>query len=320
MKSALVALLLLAGIGLQAHAENYPERPVKILVPYAPGGPVDQLARSLAQGLGRAMGQPVVVENKPGGNTIVAATQVARSKPDGYTLFMASSASLAVNPLVHRNMAYDPDKDFAPITMVGQTPLVLVVNNTVPVSNIKELTSYVKAREGNFAYASNGNGNPLHLACALFGNMANLDMLHVPFNGTAPALISVLANDTQMTCDIVLNSLPNIRAGKLKPLAIIGPSRVAVLPGVPTLGEQGMNGVDGAVWFALVAPSHTPPDVISTLNANVRKVLADPALKQRFAELAMDVNASAPDEVTRRTVAERAKWAVVVQKHRISAD
>jgi tripartite-type tricarboxylate transporter receptor subunit TctC len=320
MKRALVALFLLVGIGSHAYAQNFPERPLKIVVPYAPGGPVDQLARSLSEGLGRSMGQPVIVENKPGGNTIIAATLVARSKPDGYTLFMASSASLAVNPLVHHNMAYDPDKDFAPISMVGQAPLVMVVNNTVPASNVKELARYVKGREGKFAYASNGIGNPLHLACALFANMADLDMLHVPYNGTAPALTSVLANDTQMTCDIVLNSMPHIKAGKLKPIAIIGPSRVPVLPGVPTLGEQGMAGVDGAVWFALVAPRQTPPEVIATLNTNVRKVLADPALKQRFAALAMDVNASAPSEVTRRTAAERAKWAVVVQKHRISAD
>lgn len=320
MKSTLAALLLLAAIGSHARAQAFPDRPLKVVVPYAPGGPVDQLARSLGEGLGRALRQPVVVENKPGGNTIVAATLVARSKPDGYTLFMASSASLAVNPLVHRQMSYDPDKDFAPVSMVGEAPLVLVVNNSVPASNLKDLMPYVKAHEAQFAYASNGNGNPLHLACALFGNMADLNMLHVPFNGTAPALTSVLANDTQMTCDIVLNSLPHIKAGKLKPIAVIGPNRVLVLPDVPTLGEQGMNGVDAAVWFALVAPRQTPPEIVAALNANVRKVLADPALKQRFAALAMDVNASAPDEVTRRTSAERAKWAAVVLKHRISAD
>jgi tripartite-type tricarboxylate transporter receptor subunit TctC len=303
-----------------AHADEYPQHPVKIVVPYAPGGPVDQLGRSLAEGLTRLMGKAFIVENKPGGNTIVAASQVARSKADGYTLFMASSASLAVNPLVHRKLAYDPDVDFTPVSMVGQAPLVIVVNNSVPASDLPSLVQTIKSRNGNFAYASNGNGNPLHLACALFANMADLQMVHVPYSGTAPALASVLANDTQMSCDIVLNSQPQIQAGKLKPIAIIGPQRVALLPGVPTLAEKGMAGVDGAVWFALVAPRNTPPEVVAALNANVRKVLADPAVRQRFAALAMDLNASAPEEVTRRTATERAKWAVVVQKHHISAD
>jgi tripartite-type tricarboxylate transporter receptor subunit TctC len=317
LSSAVAAALMIFG---SPHAAAFPDRPLKIVVPYAAGGPVDQLGRSIAEALGRSLGQPVVVENKPGANTIVAASQVAKAPADGHTLFMASSASLAVNPLVYKKLTYNPDEDFAAISMVAQAPLVMVVNHTVAASNLKELTSLIRKSDGRFAYASNGNGNPLHLACALFSIMANVETLHVPYNGTAPALASVLANDTQMTCDIVLNSLPQIKAGKLKPIAIIGPRRVAELPHVPTLAEEGLLGVDAAVWFALVAPKRTPAPVLSTLNAHLQKVLASPEMKARFAPMAMDVQGSAAEEVSRRTMAERAKWSKVVDKYRIALD
>jgi len=316
--SSVLAAAALVGAALPAAA--FPERPLKIVVPYAAGGPVDQLGRSIAEALGRSLGQAVVVENKPGANTIVAASQVAKSPADGHTLFMASSASLAVNPLVYRKMTYNPDEDFAAISMVAQAPLVMVVSQTVPASNLKELVSLIRKSDGRFAYASNGNGNPLHLACALFSIMANVEMVHVPYNGTAPALASVLANDTQMTCDIVLNSMPQIKAGKLKPIAIIGPRRVAELPNVPTLAEEGLLGVDAAVWFALVAPKRTPAPVLATLNSHLQKVLAAPEMKARFAPMAMEVQGSPAEEVVRRTMTERAKWAKVVEKHRIALD
>ena len=317
LSSAVAAALIIFG---SPYAAAFPDKPLKIVVPYAAGGPVDQLGRSIAEALGRSLGQPVVVENKPGANTIVAASQVAKAPADGHTLFMASSASLAVNPLVYKKLTYNPDEDFAAISMVAQAPLVMVVNQAVAASNLKELTSLIRKSNGRFAYASNGNGNPLHLACALFSIMANVETLHVPYNGTAPALASVLANDTQMTCDIVLNSLPQIKAGKLKPIAIIGPGRVAELPQVPTLAEEGLLGVDAAVWFALVAPKRTPAPVLSTLNGHLQKVLAAPEMKARFAPMAMEVQGSAAEEVSRRTMAERAKWAKVVDKYRISLD
>jgi tripartite-type tricarboxylate transporter receptor subunit TctC len=317
LSSAVAAVLMTFG---SPYAAAFPDKPLKIVVPYAAGGPVDQLGRSIAEALGRSLGQPVVVENKPGANTIVAASQVAKAPADGHTLLMASSASLAVNPLVYRKLTYNPDEDFAAISMVAQAPLVMVVNQAVAASNLKELTSLIRKSNGRFAYASNGNGNPLHLACALFSIMANVETLHVPYNGTAPALASVLANDTQMTCDIVLNSLPQIKAGKLKPIAIIGPGRVAELPQVPTLAEEGLLGVDAAVWFALVAPKRTPAPVLSTLNGHLQKVLAAPEMKARFAPMAMEVQGSTAEEVSRRTMAERAKWAKVVDKYRISLD
>ncbi|WP_395346676.1 Bug family tripartite tricarboxylate transporter substrate binding protein [Variovorax sp. UC122_21] len=301
-------------------ADGYPAKAVKIVVPYAPGGPVDQLARNLAERLGKASGQAFIVENKPGGNTIVAATAVARAPADGYTLMLASSASLAVNPLVYKSLAYDPERDFAPVSMLARAPLVMVVNTATPAKNLKELVSHIRSQNGRFAYASNGNGNPLHLACALFGSMANVEMLHVPYNGTAPALASVLGGDTQMTCDIVLNSMPQIKAGKLHPIGIVGPRRVAALPNVPTLGEEGLFGVDATVWFALVAPKATPTAVVERLNGEVVKALDDAALKTRFSDLAMELESSTPREVWSLTAKERVKWSAVVKKYDIKLD
>lgn len=320
-RGAVAALLALgAAWALPAAAQDYPVRPVRIVVPYAPGGPVDQLARGLAERLGQRLGQPFVVDNKPGGNTLVGASLVAKAPADGYTLFMASSASLAVNPLVYPKLPYDPDKDFDPISMVASAPLVMVVGKDVPARNLKELRQYIATRAGSFAYASNGTGNPLHLACALFGSMADLDLLHVPYNGTAPALASVLAGDTQMACDIVLSSLPQIRAGRLRPIGIIGPKRVPVLPEVPTLAEEGLLGVDASVWFALVAPKGTPTPALQRLGSATGAALQDPAMRERFQAMAMELQAGTPADVTAKVGQERRKWSQVVQRYAIKID
>jgi tripartite-type tricarboxylate transporter receptor subunit TctC len=314
------AAAVLALLSSPSFAQDYPSRPVKIVVPYAAGGPVDQLARGLADRLTKSMGQPFVVENKPGGNTIVAASLVARAPADGYTLFMASSASLAVNPLVYQKLPYNPDRDFAPVSMVASAPLVMVVGASTPATKLKELIPFIRSQNGGFAYASNGNGNPLHLACALFGSMADVEMLHVPYNGTAPAIASVLAGETRMMCDIVLSSLPQIRAGKVRPIGIVGPKRVAALPDVPTLAEEGLLGVDASVWFALVAPAATPGAVVAGLSKEVAKAVGDPAMKERFNAMAMELVGSTPQDVANLTARERTKWAAIVRKYGIKIE
>lgn len=317
----LVAFLITTICAVSASAgQTYPTRPVKIVVPYAAGGPVDQLARGLAERLGKSTGQPFIVENKPGANAMIGAAYVAKAPPDGYTLFMGSSASLAVNPLIYARMSYDPDHDFAPISLLAQAPLVMVVNASVPAKNLRELVPYIKSSEGKFAYASNGIGNPLHLACALFGVMGNIEMLHVPYNGTAPAMAGLLAGDTQMACDIVLSSLPQIKAGKLRPIGIIGPKRTSVLPQVPTLAEEGLAGVDAAVWFALVAPRDTPSAVVTLLNQHVAKALGDAELRERFAAMAMDLQPGSPAELKTLVQKERSKWSKVVERYKIKVD
>lgn len=320
LQAAVAVGTAVVGISSSAQSSTYPDRPVKIVVPYAPGGPVDLLARSVAEKLTAGLQKPFVVENKPGGNTIVAASYVAKSPADGYTLYVASSASLAVNPVVYKKLSYDPDKDFAPVSMLARAPLVLVVSQSNPAHNLKDLVGFIRSKDGNFAYASNGNGNPLHLACALFGNTANLKMLHVPYNGTAPALTSVLSGDTQMACDIVLNSLPQIKAGKLRPIGILGPRRSEVIPEVPTLAEQGMPGVDATVWFALVAPKGTPKAVVDKLNKTIVSSLQAQDIKSRFSAMGMELASSTPEEVARTTATERQKWAAVVKQNSISID
>jgi tripartite-type tricarboxylate transporter receptor subunit TctC len=317
-RGILLGLMLLTTVpAAQAAEAAYPEHAVRLVVPYTVGGPVDQLARLVAERLTTTMGQTFVVENRPGGNTIVAASQVARAKPDGYTLFVASSASLAVNPLVYDHLPYNPAKDFAPVSMIARAPLVMVVNSAVPAHNVTELTSYIRSKNGNFAFASNGNGNPLHLACELFGTVAKVDMVHVPYNGTAPALASVIAGDTQMTCDILQNSLPQIKAGKVRAIGVPAPHRVAVIPDVPTMLEQGMAGVDASVWFALVAPAGTPAEVVNALNKQIRLSLSDSALQSRFSDIGIELGGSSPEEVTAEAEKESAKWAPVIKRYGI---
>lgn len=325
MKSVLshllaVLLAIVRGAAFAAPQEPFPSRPVRIVVPYAPGGPTDQLSRALAERLAGALGQTFVVENKPGGNTIIAAKVVAQAPGDGYTLFLASGASLSVNPLVYEKLPYDPVRDFTPISLLARAPLALVVSSKLPVNSAKELIAYIKQRNGQFAFASNGNGNPLHLACELLKSIETLDMVHVPYSGTAPALTSLLSGDTQLSCDVVLNSLPQIKAGALKALGIIGPKRTSVLPDVPTLAEQGLPDYDASVWFALVAPRGTPQTVVERLNAEIRKALADLPLRARFDALATELVSSTPGELAELIVRERAKWAPIVRRYSIKIE
>jgi tripartite-type tricarboxylate transporter receptor subunit TctC len=318
IRAALLCLLLHTTVGTtQAGEQPYPDHPVKLVVPYTVGGPVDQLARLVAERLTTSMGQSFIVENKPGGNTIVAASMVARAKPDGYTLFVASSASLAVNPLVYERLPYDPAKDFTPVSMIGRAPLVMVVNAKVPANNVPELIEYIRSRNGAFAFASNGNGNPLHLACELFRTVAGVDMVHVPYNGTAPALASVIAGDTQMTCDILQNSLPQIKAGKVRAIGVPAEHRAAVLPSVPTMAEQGMAGADASVWFAVVAPAGTPAPIVDALGEHIKRAMADTALRARFAEMGIELGGSTPAELTAEAAKESAKWAPVIKRYGI---
>ena len=325
MKSVLshllaVLLAIVGGAAFAAPQEPFPSRPVRIVVPYAPGGPTDQLSRALAERLAGALGQTFVVENRPGGNTIIAAKVVAQAPGDGYTLFLASGASLSVNPLVYEKLPYDPVRDFTPISLLARAPLALVVSSKLPVNSAKELIAYIKQRNGQFAFASNGNGNPLHLACELLKSIETLDMVHVPYSGTVPALTSLLSGDTQLSCDVVLNSLPQIKAGALKALGIIGPKRTSVLPDVPTLAEQGLPDYDASVWFALVAPRGTPQNVVERLNAVIRKALAEPSLRARFDALATELVSSTPGELAELIARERAKWAPIVRRYSIKIE
>ncbi len=305
--------LALWAISCFALAQTYPTKPLKLVVPYAAGGSTDQLARAIAEPLGRALGQAVVVENKPGGNTIIGAEAVAKAAPDGYTLFMGSSASLAVNPLLYSKLPYDPVADFAGVSMLAASPLVMVVPASLPVTNVKEFVELAKRRPDALNYASVGNGNPLHLAGELFKVATGIEMTHVPYNGSAPALTALLGNQVQVMFDVVLTSNPHIQSGKLRALALTGTNRLALLPNVPTIAGSGYPGYEAGIWFAMVVPKATPAAIVARLNAEVTKILAQPDMKARFDGLALELIPGASDEVSKYTQREQARWARLIR-------
>ena len=297
-----------------AHAQTWPAKPLKLVVPYAAGGSTDQLARAVAEPLGRALGQPVVVENKPGGNTIIGAEMVAKAAPDGYTLFMGSSASLAVNPLLYAKLPYDPKADFIGVSMLATSPLVMVVNPTVPAKTVKEFIALAKSQPGKLNFASVGNGNPLHLAGELFKTETGIDMVHIPYNGSAPALAALLGNQVQVMFDVVLTATPHIKAGKLQALGITGRRHLGILPGVPTVMEAGVPGYEAGIWFAMVVPKATPAAIVTRLNAEVTKMLKQDDMKTRFDGLALELTPSSTEEVSAFSAREQTKWSRLVKE------
>jgi tripartite-type tricarboxylate transporter receptor subunit TctC len=314
--AALAALSVFAAAPVVAQ-QAWPARPLKLIVPYAPGGSTDQLSRAIAERLGGALGQPVVVENRPGGNTIIGAEATAKAPPDGYTMFMGSSGSLAVNPHVYAKLPYEPNRDFAYVTLTASSPLVLVVNPSVPAKTVREFVDLAKAKPGAVSFASVGNGNPLHLAGELFKSMAGVDMLHVPYNGSAPALAAILGAQVDSMFDVVLTATPHVKAGKLRALGITGPKRVATLPEVPTIAESGYPGYDASIWFGIVVPKGTPQPVVQRLNAELVKILRSDEMRQKFDPLALELMASTPEEMGAFVAKESQKWGKVIRDFNI---
>ena len=317
---ALASLCAAVPVSAQTQGASYPSKPVKLVVPYAAGGSTDQLARAVADQLGRALGQSVVVENKPGGNTIVAADFVAKSPADGYTLFMGSSASLAVNPLLYNQLPYDPKADFAGISMLAASPLILVVPQELPVRTVSEFIAYAKAKPGSMNYASVGNGNPLHLAGELFKVSAGVDMVHAPNHGSSPALTALIGNQVQAMFDVVLTSNPHIKSGKLRALGVTGSQRIPLLPDVPTVSEAGLPGYEAGIWFAMVAPKATPTAIVQRLNQEVVKILKLPEMRARFDALALELLPTTPEEVTNYAAREQSRWAKLIKEKGIRLD
>jgi tripartite-type tricarboxylate transporter receptor subunit TctC len=285
----------------------FPDKPVKLVVPYTPGGSADQLSRVLAEGMSRDLGQPVVVENKPGANTMVAATQVARSAPDGYTVFLASNASMVLNPMLYQRIAYDAARDFRVFGIAAGT--------------LAEFVTYAKARPGKLNYASVGIGNPLQLATELLKSRTGMDVAHIPYNGSAPALTSLMGNDTQLMVDVISTSLPLVREGKIKALAVTTGGRLAVLPDVPTVAESGFPGFRAATWFGLAVPRATPQAEAQRLQAAVDKVLGDPAFRGRFEPLGLVIQAPRSQEDVDAYVQEdRQRWGAVIAANPVKLD
>ena len=298
----------------------WPERPVKLVVPYTPGGSTDQFGRALAEGMARDLKQPVVVENRPGANTMVGTQSVARAQPDGYTMLMGTSASMVLNPMLYKKTGYDP-KDFKVIAIGIEVPLVVVTNTQVPAANTRDFAAYAKAAGGKLNYSSVGLGNPLQLATEMLKSELGIDMTHVPYNGSAPALSALLANDTQLMVDVVSTSLPHIKAGKLKALAVTSNARLDVLPNVPTVAESGYPGFHAATWFGLAVPALTPPEAVARLQAAAARVLTNPQFRSTFGALGLVVQAPRTQaEIDRYVAADRDNWGKVIRANHISLD
>nr|WP_116336690.1 tripartite tricarboxylate transporter substrate binding protein BugE [Cupriavidus taiwanensis] len=281
--AACMAALGLAHAGL-AHAQSYPAKPIRLIVPFAAGGTTDIVARAVSDGLGRELGQPVVVENRGGGGGAIGADALAKSAPDGYTLGIATVSTMATNPATNPKNPYDPLKDFAPITNLVNVPNVLTVNPKVPAKTLKEFVAMLKANPGKYSYASAGKGSISHLDGELFKDITKTDMVHIPYRGSGPALNDTLAGQVNAQFDNLPSSMPHIQAGKLRALAVAAPKRVEGLPDVPTFAEAGMKDMNNMAWYGLVAPAGTPAAIITRVHDAAVKALQDPNVKRRLAD------------------------------------
>jgi tripartite-type tricarboxylate transporter receptor subunit TctC len=296
-----------------APASAYPTRPVTLVVAFPPGGPSDVLARILGRKLEQLLGQPFVIENRPGAGGNIAAEAVAHATPDGHTLLMGNNSILATNAALYKTIGYDAEKDFIPITLVGSQANILVVNPSVPARSMAELIALVKASPGKFNFASSGHGAAAHLAGELFKAEAKVNIVHVPYKGAAPALQDVIAGHVHMMFATAASVVPHIRDGKVRPLAVTTPKRTAVLPEIATIDELGLKGFDATTWHGLVAPARTPREVIAALHRATFAALADAAVRKSLGDLGVDIVGSTPEEFTAYIKAEIPKWTAIVK-------
>jgi len=309
-----LALAALACLALPASAQSdFPTKPIRFVVPAAAGGPTDLTARLIAQEMQKALGQPVVVEPKPGAGGNVGADAVAKSAPDGYTILMATIGTHAINQTLYKSLPFDPVKDFAPVTQVVQYPLIFVVNPSVPAKNVKEFIEYAKANPGRLNRASGGSGTSMHLSGELFRSMAGLDLPHIPYKGSAPALNDLMGGQVQLMFDSMMTALPLVKAGKLRALGTTGTERSSAAPDVPTIAEQGMPQFSAAGWIGVVAPAKTPPEIVAKLRNAVVAALKTPQVSERLTSQAAEIVGSTPEEFGAFMKAETAKWAIAVR-------
>lgn len=315
-----VVTLAAAAFGGPVGAQTYPDRTITMVVPFAAGGSTDLVARILAQKLTEQMGQSVVVENRAGAGGNIGAASVAKAAPDGYTILYGTISTHALNPLMAKKSAYDPVKDFEPIVLVGNIPNVLVVNPSVPAKNVQELIALAKANPDKYSYASSGVATPLHLSGEMFNSMAGTKMAHVPYRGAGPAMNDLIAGQVPVLFDNLPSSVEFIKAGKIRALAVTTKTRVAQMPDIPTMDEQGLKGYETYSWQALFAPAKTPQPVIDKLNAEVKKALADPAIQKRLSDLTMTVTPSTPAELGRFVQDQLTLWGPITKATGVQVD
>jgi len=297
-----------------ARADDYPNHPITIVVPYTPGGSTEILARIVAQHLGPRLGQSVIIEDKPGAGTVIGATAVAKAAPDGYTLLMATPTPMAINVKVHKQLPYDPAADFVPLVMVAQAPFVLVVNPALPVHSVTELIAYAKQNPGRLSYGSGGVGAPHHLYAALLASMTGIHMTHVPYKGSLPALNDVVGGHIDlMFCDVP-PAAGMIKSGRVRALGVSTKARVSDFPDIPPIAEAGVPGFDVAGWFMVVAPAQTPPAIVARLHNEMKSLLATPEVKEQIVKLGLlPLESPSVDDMKAFVRSEIARWGKVVE-------
>ena len=313
LRAALISAAALLVLGLTSRAADYPTRPVMLVVAFTPGGPSDVLARIVGKKMEQLLGQPVIIENRPGAGGNIAAEAVAHANPDGYTLLMGNNSILATNETLYRHLTYSPQKDFIPITLIGTQANILVVNPDLPAESLKELIALAKTQPGKINFASSGYGAAAHLAGELFKAEANVDIVHVPYKGAAPALQDVIAGHVQIMFATAASVVGHIGSGKVRALAVTTLKRTAILPELPTMDEAGLKGFEASTWHGLVAPTATPPQVIAALHQAAVKALHDPGVQASLAKLGVDIVGNTPKEFEAYIEAEIPKWTAIVK-------
>ena len=323
MKLAFAKLLsasMLLGTAFGAVAnDNFPNRPIKWVVPFTPGGAMDSMARSIGERLSQNLKQPVIIENRPGAGGTIGSSMVAKSEPDGHTMMIVSIGH-AVNPALYPKLSYDPVKSFEPVSLVAIVPNVLVAGPGVKANNVTELIAAAKAQPGKMTYASAGNGTTIHLGAELFNAMAGVDILHVPYKGSAPAMTDLLGRQVDIMFDSVSSAKPHIDSGRLKALAVTTTKRSSALPNVPTLNEAGLKGYELNGWYAVFVPAKTPRAIVDRLNAEITNAIKHPDVAKRFAQLGAEPVGSSPEELAKYLDSEIKRWPDIIRARNISAD
>jgi tripartite-type tricarboxylate transporter receptor subunit TctC len=320
MPPRLAFAITLIALVARAAAQDYPSKPIRLIVPFPPGGGNDTMARTVGHQLTAALGQQVVIDNRAGAGGIIGAETAAKAAPDGYTLFLGGVGSHGINPNLHAKLPYDPVRDFAPVTLIASAPLILVVHPSVPAKSVKELIQLAKAKPGQLNFASNGAGGSSHLAAEMFKMMTATAMVHVPYKGLSPALTDLLSGQVQLMFSSTVAILPQVRAGRLRSLALTAAKRSPALPDVPTVAESGVAGYETASWYGVLAPAGTPQPIVDRLNREIVRIVQLPEVRERLAAEGAEPVGNSPEEFAAHIKRELARWAKVIRQARIQPD
>lgn len=311
----LAVVIAWAAIGgaASAVAQSYPTKPIRLIVPYPPGGGNDTISRLLAQKMLESWGQQVIVDNRPGAGTTIGTALAARAVPDGYTIMISSVAGHAMAPQLYRNPGYDPVKDFAPVTLIATTPMMLAVGAGAPYKSLQDFVAAAKAAPNKLSYASGGNGTPPHLSAAIFTERTGVQMVHVPYKGSGPALIDVMAGQVTAIIDTAASATPHVRSGKMRGLALTGKRRWPDIPDVPTFAEAGLADYDASSWYGIHAPAGTARDIVARLNTELVRIVRLPDIQDRLRQMSAEPVANTPEQFDAFVKAEIAKWGKVIR-------